>query len=84
MGVAGAPWCAGVALFLICVGVEFVVAVPAGAARSNRSVEEFGGDDYGELVTIGIPDAGKLTLIYMTDPEGNIVELQKWHHDSEG
>ena len=22
--------------------------------------------------------------LYMTDPEGNIVELQKWHHDAEG
>lgn len=38
-----------------------------------------GGRDVGKLVTIDIPGAGKLTLIYMTDPEGNIVELQKWH-----
>ena len=49
----------------------------------RTQIKEFGGDDYGELVTIDIPDAGKLTLIYMTDPEGNIVELQKWHHNSE-
>lgn len=42
-------------------------------------VKGLGGDDYGELVTIDIPGAGKLTLLYMTDPEGNIVELQKWH-----
>ena len=50
----------------------------------RAQIKEFGGDDYGELVTIDIADAGKLTLIYMTDPEGNIVELQKWHHDFEG
>ncbi len=38
-----------------------------------------GGRDLGQLVTIDIAGAGKLSLIYMTDPEGNIVELQHWH-----
>ena len=42
-----------------------------------------GGDDYGDLVTIDIADAGRLSLIYMTDLEGNVVELQKWHNDSD-
>lgn len=32
----------------------------------------------GQLVTIEIHGAGTITLIYMTDPEGNIIELQKW------
>ena len=41
-------------------------------------IKKLGGDDYGELVTIDIAGAGQLTLLYMTDPEGNIVELQKW------
>jgi len=38
-----------------------------------------GGRDLGQLVTLDIPGAGRLTLIYMCDPEGNIVELQRWH-----
>lgn len=38
-----------------------------------------GGRDVGEVVTLDIAGAGKLTLNYMTDPEGNIIELQKWH-----
>jgi predicted enzyme related to lactoylglutathione lyase len=38
-----------------------------------------GGSCVGELVTVDITDAGKITFIYMTDPEGNIIELQKWH-----
>ena len=38
-----------------------------------------GGSDVGKIVTIEIPGAGRLTLNYMTDPEGNIVELQHWH-----
>lgn len=47
----------------------------------RAQIKELGGDDYGELVTIDIPNAGRLTLLYMTDPEENIVELQKWHND---
>jgi hypothetical protein len=38
-----------------------------------------GGRDLGQLVTLDIPGAGRLTLIYLCDPEGNIVELQRWH-----
>lgn len=37
-----------------------------------------GGRDVGKLVTLDIAGAGRLTLIYMTDPEGNIIELQRW------
>jgi len=38
-----------------------------------------GGKDVGRLVTLDIQGAGRLTLIYMADPEGNIIELQRWH-----
>jgi len=37
-----------------------------------------GGGRVGELVTVEIPGAGAITFIYVTDPEGNIIELQKW------
>jgi predicted enzyme related to lactoylglutathione lyase len=46
------------------------------AARDE--VIKAGGKCVGELVTVEIRDAGTITLIYMTDPEGNIIELQKW------
>jgi catechol 2,3-dioxygenase-like lactoylglutathione lyase family enzyme len=52
--------------------------VPDVAAK-REEVLKWGGRDIGQLVTLDIPGAGKLTLIYMTDPEGNIVELQRWH-----
>lgn len=45
----------------------------------RRRVLEWGGRDYGEKVTIDVAGAGRLTLVYMTDPEGNIIELQHWH-----
>ena len=37
-----------------------------------------GGRRVGELVTVEIPGAGTIAFIYVTDPEGNIIELQKW------
>lgn len=37
-----------------------------------------GGERVGELVTVEIPGAGRITFVYLTDPEGNITELQKW------
>jgi catechol 2,3-dioxygenase-like lactoylglutathione lyase family enzyme len=45
----------------------------------RREVLEHGGRDLGRVVTIDIRGAGRLTLNYMTDPEGNIIELQHWH-----
>ena len=45
----------------------------------RKEIHSWGGKDVGQHVTLDIPGAGLLTLIYMTDPEGNIIELQKWH-----
>ena len=36
------------------------------------------GSALGEMITLQITNEQKVTLIYMRDPEGNIVELQKW------
>lgn len=47
--------------------------------RKREEVLARGGRDLGKLVTIDIAGAGRLTLVYMTDPEGNIIELQRWH-----
>ena len=48
------------------------------AAKRNEILAR-GGRDIGKQVTLDIAGAGKLTLHYLTDPEGNILELQKWH-----
>lgn len=47
--------------------------------QKREQILQWGGRDYGKLVTIDIPGDGRLTLIYMVDPEGNIIELQRWH-----
>lgn len=38
-----------------------------------------GGSSLGALVTKEIEKAGTITFVYAQDPEGNIIELQKWH-----
>lgn len=37
-----------------------------------------GGKDLGKLHTMQVPGAGTIKLIYMTDPEGNVIEMQCW------
>ncbi|VAX39318.1 hypothetical protein MNBD_PLANCTO02-446 [hydrothermal vent metagenome] len=46
--------------------------------EKRQQVLSRGGSDAGEQVTLDIEGAGKLTLMYVTDPEGNIIELQHW------
>jgi lactoylglutathione lyase len=42
-------------------------------------VIENGGKAYGAMVKPDIAGVGSLSVIYMRDPEGNIIELQKWN-----
>jgi hypothetical protein len=51
------------------------VADPAEAAE--RVFAE-GGRPVGELTVREVPGVGTLTVWYVADPEGNIIELQKW------
>jgi len=43
-----------------------------------QAVIAAGGSTVGEIATGEVNDAGVLRLVYARDPEGNIVELQKW------
>lgn len=55
--------------------------VPDVAAK-RAEILAAGGWDYGELVTLEIAGAGRLTLWYVCDPEENIIELQRWHREN--
>ncbi len=41
-------------------------------------VLEHGGGQVGELVTLTRADGQSVTVVYASDPEGNVIELQKW------
>jgi predicted enzyme related to lactoylglutathione lyase len=48
---------------------------------ARDAVIKAGGGVLGELVSTEIPDAGMITFVYATDPEGNIIELQHRHKE---
>jgi catechol 2,3-dioxygenase-like lactoylglutathione lyase family enzyme len=45
---------------------------------ARMAVLAAGGRSVGEVVTLQTSDGGRVTWCYVTDPEGNIVELQSW------
>ena len=45
---------------------------------AQREVEANGGGPLGEIVTLTTKIGTKVTWCYMTDPEGNAIELQSW------
>jgi predicted enzyme related to lactoylglutathione lyase len=47
-------------------------------AAAQRAVLQAGGHAVGEIVTLQTATGAKVTWCYVTDPEGNIIELQSW------
>ena len=45
---------------------------------AQTAVLEAGGHAVGEVVTLQVSIGAKVTWCYVTDPEGNIIELQSW------
>lgn len=46
--------------------------------EASQLVQANGGNTVGEIVTLATQTGAKVTWCYMTDPEGNIIELQSW------
>ncbi len=44
----------------------------------REAVLKHGGADLGQIVERDVEGVGHITFIYMTDPEGNILEIQHW------
>lgn len=44
----------------------------------REAVKANGGADLGDIVERDVEGVGRITFIYMTDPEGNILEIQHW------
>ena len=45
---------------------------------AQKAVTAAGGGRVGDIVSVDIPGRGRLTEVYVTDPEGNIIELHNW------
>jgi len=55
--------------------IAFAVEDVAGA---REAVLAAGGGELGVVSSRLIPGAGTVTFVYLTDPEGNALELQRW------
>lgn len=47
-------------------------------AAVQKAVLQAGGRAIGEIVTLQVATGAKVTWCYVTDPEGNVIELQSW------
>jgi predicted enzyme related to lactoylglutathione lyase len=47
-------------------------------AAAQQAVLQMGGHAVGEIVTLQVATGAEVTWCYVTDPEGNIIELQSW------
>lgn len=47
-------------------------------AAACQAVVEAGGSMVGRVVSLEVSGAGVVTFAYVADPEGNVVELQRW------
>jgi len=46
--------------------------------KARKIVLNKGGKKVGEIVTLQVSSKAKVTWCYVTDPEGNVIELQSW------
>ncbi len=47
-------------------------------ATARQAVLDAGGREIGAVTILDVAGAGRVTFVYLTDPEGNILELQRW------
>jgi predicted enzyme related to lactoylglutathione lyase len=59
-------------------GIAHIAFAVDDVEATRSAVVEAGGGMVGDLVCAEIPGVGTLTMVYATDPEGNIIELQRW------
>jgi catechol 2,3-dioxygenase-like lactoylglutathione lyase family enzyme len=60
------------------VGIGHLAFAVDDVAAAVTAVQSAGGGRVGEVVTTTTADGRHVTWCYMTDPDGNIVELQAW------
>lgn len=59
-------------------GIAHIAFAVDDVEAARRAVLAAGGGAVGQAVTVEVARAGCVTFVYLTDPEGNIIELQRW------
>jgi len=61
-----------------CPGFAHIAFAVDDVEAAKEAVLAAGGGTVGQVVSLEVPGAGTVTFVYLTDPEGNILELQRW------
>jgi len=59
-------------------GYGHIAFAVADVALAKETVLAAGGGEVGEVVTLRLSNGTQVTWCYVADPEGNVIELQKW------
>lgn len=59
-------------------GFGHIAFVVDDVKNARSAVLNAGGRAVGEIVTLQVADGSRVTWCYVTDPEGNVIELQSW------
>lgn len=59
-------------------GLGHIAFLVDDVAAIREKVLQHGGRDLGQIAHTVVPGVGRLTFVYLTDPEGNILEIQHW------
>ena len=59
-------------------GYAHIAFAVQNVAKALEKMERHGGGRVGEMVSAEIAGVGPINFVYCRDPEGNIIELQKW------
>jgi len=59
-------------------GFAHIAFEVSSVATARQEVIDAGGSGVGEIVTLTTTTGSQVTWCYVTDPEGNIIELQSW------
>lgn len=59
-------------------GLGHIAFIVEDVTNARNEVLASGGGVVGEIVTLQISSGEKVTWCYVTDPEGNVIELQSW------
>jgi predicted enzyme related to lactoylglutathione lyase len=61
-----------------CPGLVHIAFAVAEVEEARDAILAAGGRAVGKVVSLPVKGAGTVTFAYVTDPEGNIIELQHW------
>ena len=60
-------------------GITHIAFEVSDVNKAYKKVIKNGGKKIGKIITLKRADGKKVTWCYVKDPEGNMIELQKWH-----